>query len=91
MEQRLSERIAIVTGSGQGIGKAVALRLAKEGANVVVADINPATAEQSAEEIQTLGRYALAYHIDVANVAEIQDRRFDQCRWRSTNGTVLGT
>jgi len=81
MEQRLSERIAIVTGSGQGIGKAVALRLAKEGANVVVADINPATAEQSAEEIQTLGRYALAYHIDVANVAEIQpmvDRAVDE-------------
>jgi NAD(P)-dependent dehydrogenase (short-subunit alcohol dehydrogenase family) len=72
MEQQPSERTAIVTGSGQGIGKAVALRLAEEGANVVTADINAATAEQSAEEIRTLGRRALAYHIDVANVAEIQ-------------------
>jgi NAD(P)-dependent dehydrogenase (short-subunit alcohol dehydrogenase family) len=72
MEQRLVEKTAIVTGAGQGIGKAVALRLAEEGANVVVADINPKTAEQTAEEIQVLNRRALACNIDVANVAEIQ-------------------
>ncbi|MHC4243318.1 MAG: SDR family NAD(P)-dependent oxidoreductase [Planctomycetota bacterium] len=72
MEQCLGEKIAIVTGAGQGIGKAVALRLAREGANVVVADINPKTAEQTAEEIQLLNRRALACHIDIANVAEIQ-------------------
>jgi NAD(P)-dependent dehydrogenase (short-subunit alcohol dehydrogenase family) len=72
MQERLNGELAIVTGSGQGIGKAVALRLAEEGANVVVADINAATAEQSAEEIRTLGRRALACHIDIANVAEIQ-------------------
>ena len=49
MEQCLREKIAIVTGAGQGIGKAVALRLAREGANMVVADINPKTAEQTAD------------------------------------------
>jgi len=72
MEQRLGEKISIVTGAGQGIGKAVALRLAREGANVVVADINSKTAKQTAEEIQVLNRRALACHIDIANVAEIQ-------------------
>jgi len=72
MEQRLGEKIAIVTGAGQGIGKAVALRLAEEGANVVVADINPKTAEQTAEEIRTLNRRGLPYAIDVANITEIQ-------------------
>lgn len=72
MEQRLGGRIAIVTGAGQGIGKAVALRLAGEGANVVVADINAQTAGQTAEEIRKSGRRALACRIDVAKVAEIQ-------------------
>lgn len=72
MKERLDGKIAIVTGSGQGIGKAVALRLAEEGANVVVADINTQTAERTAEEIRALNRRALSYSIDVANVTEIQ-------------------
>ncbi|MCP4256464.1 MAG: glucose 1-dehydrogenase [Planctomycetes bacterium] len=72
MEQRLTDKIAIVTGAGQGIGKAVALRLAREGANVVVADINPNTAKQTAEEIKMLNRRSLACQIDIANVSEMQ-------------------
>jgi NAD(P)-dependent dehydrogenase (short-subunit alcohol dehydrogenase family) len=72
MEQRFSERVAIVTGAGQGIGKAVALRLAKEGARVVVADKDRATAERTVEEIQDLRRCALACQIDVSHVDEIQ-------------------
>jgi meso-butanediol dehydrogenase/(S,S)-butanediol dehydrogenase/diacetyl reductase len=72
MEQRLSGKIAIVTGSGQGIGKGVALRLAREGADVVVADINAKTAEQTAQEIRGLKRRALAYPVDLVNLAEIR-------------------
>jgi len=72
MEQRLNGKIAIVTGSGQGIGKAVALRLAQEGADVVVADINLEKAQQTAQEIRALGRGATAYGIDVARVVEIR-------------------
>ena len=72
MEQRLLNKIAIVTGAGQGIGKGVALRLAQEGADVVVADISLPNAEQVAQEIRDLNRQALAYYINLANVAEIQ-------------------
>lgn len=72
MEQRLAEKIAVVTGGGEGIGKAVALRLAGEAADLVVADINAQTAEQTTKEIRSLGRRALACLVDVANVAEIQ-------------------
>ena len=72
MEQQLTGKIAIVTGSGQGIGKAVALRLAGEGADVVVADINSQRAEQTAQEIRALDRRTLAYRIDLSKVVEIQ-------------------
>ncbi len=72
MEQRLADKIAIVTGAGQGIGKAIALRLSREGADVVVLDINLPNVEQTAQEIRALNRRALAYYIDLANVTEIQ-------------------
>lgn len=68
MEQRLNGKVAIVTGAGQGIGRAVALRLAQEGADVVIADINSEKAQQTKQEIRDLGRRALAHCIDVAKV-----------------------
>jgi D-sorbitol dehydrogenase (acceptor) len=60
MELRLSHKVAIVTGAGQGIGKAVALRLAREGADIVVAEIKRETAEQTVRELLALNRRALA-------------------------------
>jgi acetoin reductase-like protein len=72
MESRLSGRVAIVTGSGQGIGKAVALRLACEGADVVVAEIHRETAQATVRELQALGRRAQAHAVDVSCLAEIQ-------------------
>jgi NAD(P)-dependent dehydrogenase (short-subunit alcohol dehydrogenase family) len=72
MEQRLSGKVAIVTGSGQGIGRAVALRLAREGADCIIADMDMKKAEQTAEEILTTGQRAMAHSIDVADVAQIQ-------------------
>jgi NAD(P)-dependent dehydrogenase (short-subunit alcohol dehydrogenase family) len=72
MQERLDGKLAIVTGAGQGIGKAVALRLAHEGADVVIADINTHNAEQTAEEIRSLDRRALSCSVDVASLSEIQ-------------------
>jgi meso-butanediol dehydrogenase/(S,S)-butanediol dehydrogenase/diacetyl reductase len=72
MEQRLEGKIAIVTGSGRGIGRAVALRLAREGADVVVADIDSNTAGQTAGEIRAARRQALACKTDVSDVSQIR-------------------
>ncbi len=72
MEQRLTGKAAIVTGAGQGIGKGAALRLAQEGADVVVADINGSHAEQTAQEIREIKGRGFAYSINLAEVAEIQ-------------------
>ena len=67
----LTDNVAIVTGAGQGIGKAVALRLAREGASVVVADLNLETARSTAEEIRALGAGALEVQVDVRDPASI--------------------
>lgn len=67
----LSGKVAIVTGAGSGIGKAVALRLAREGATVVAADLNLETARTTAEEIRAAGASALEMRVDVREVAEI--------------------
>ena len=67
----LTDNVAIVTGAGQGIGKAVALRLAREGASVVVADLNLETARSTAEEIRAMGAGALEVQVDVRDPASI--------------------
>ncbi|MBD3307740.1 SDR family NAD(P)-dependent oxidoreductase, partial [candidate division KSB3 bacterium] len=72
MEQRVEGKVAIVTGAAQGIGKGVALHLAREGADLVVVDIDLPKAEQVAQEIRTLQRRAMPYHINLAHIAEIQ-------------------
>ena len=62
----LSNKVAIVTGSGQGIGRAIALKLAEVGATVVVNDISEAL-EAVAEEIKTMKRQSLAVKADVSS------------------------
>jgi NAD(P)-dependent dehydrogenase (short-subunit alcohol dehydrogenase family) len=73
----LKDKIAVVTGAGQGIGKASALALAQAGAHVTAIDINAATASQTAAEIERLGRRGLAVQADLGDVAEI-DRAIGQ-------------
>lgn len=63
--QRLEGRRALVTGGGQGIGKAIALAFAREGASVAVADINAEPAQNTAKEIAALGRVAKAIEADI--------------------------
>ena len=67
----LDQKTALVTGAGQGIGRAIALHLAEAGANVAVADINSAGAEDTSAVIAESGRESLSIHADVGNVAEI--------------------
>ena len=65
MEKMLDGRVAIITGSGRGIGKAAALLFAQEGAKVVVSDIDPAPAEETVTEIKNAGGEAIVYAGDV--------------------------
>jgi meso-butanediol dehydrogenase/(S,S)-butanediol dehydrogenase/diacetyl reductase len=67
----MSDQVALVTGAGQGIGKAAALALAAAGADVVAADINGANVKETASAITATGRRALAVQADVGSVAEI--------------------
>ncbi|MEZ4332455.1 MAG: glucose 1-dehydrogenase [Myxococcota bacterium] len=69
---KLDGRVAIVTGGGQGIGRGVALVLAREGADVVVVDMNPETAGRTAAEVEGLGRRALAVPTDVRRRREVE-------------------
>jgi NAD(P)-dependent dehydrogenase (short-subunit alcohol dehydrogenase family) len=68
---KLVDRVAIVTGAAQGIGRAIALGLAREGAHVVAADIQADKAAQTAAEIEKMGRRSLALGLDVSDLAAI--------------------
>ncbi len=74
---RLAGKSAIVTGAGRGIGKATALRFAREGADVLVPDLDRETSQQTAKEIQALGRKGVPMQMDVTRMADI--RRMDYC------------
>ena len=65
---RLSGKVAIVTGAAQGIGRAIATRLAAEGAKVAICDINEAVASQTAAEITAAGNQACAVRLDVTSL-----------------------
>ena len=71
---RLKDRVAIVTGGGGGIGEGICDVLAREGASIVVADLNPDSGETVAEKIRQTGQKALAVQTDVRTYS-----------WRSTS------
>lgn len=66
MTGKLQGRVAVVTGAGQGIGKAIAVRYAQEGAKVAVVDVNPETTQAVADEITAAGGTAIAVLCDVS-------------------------
>src|SRR5437773_1216946 len=85
---KLAGRVAVVTGGGSGIGRAIARSFAAEGARVAVADINGEVAGRVAGEIQAAGRTALGVPTDVADSAQV-DRLFTLVAERWGNVHVL--
>jgi 3-oxoacyl-[acyl-carrier protein] reductase len=78
----LSDKVAVITGAAQGIGRAIAETLAGQGANVVIADLQEEKAESTAQEITTnTGQRAIAVKVDVADSASAKamiDRAIDE-------------
>ena len=68
----LTGKIAVVTGSAQGIGQAIATTLAQEGADVVVADLNANRCEETVTRIQQLGRKAMAVSVNVGDWNQVK-------------------
>jgi len=69
---RLEGKVAIVTGGASGIGRASALRLAREGAKVLVADVNDTAGAETAAQIRAAGGEAAYLHTDVSQSAQVQ-------------------
>ncbi len=69
---RLRDKVAIITGSGRGIGREIARRFAEEGARVVVADVDRANAEATVRDINSAGHKAIGVHVDITNTGQLQ-------------------
>lgn len=69
---RLKGKVAVITGTAQGLGRAFCLKLAEEGAKIVAADINPAGAEETVRLIRAKGLEAFAIKVDVTKEEDVQ-------------------
>jgi 3-oxoacyl-[acyl-carrier protein] reductase len=70
---QLKDRVAIITGGARGMGRAIALRFAKEGCSSVIADVLDRDGEQTAAAIKKAGKDAIYVHCDVTSAASVKD------------------
>jgi NAD(P)-dependent dehydrogenase (short-subunit alcohol dehydrogenase family) len=70
---KMQDRVAVVTGAGQGMGKEIAKALASLGATVVIAEINPATGEAAANDIRAAGGQAVYRRLDVRATRSVEE------------------
>ena len=69
----LANKVALVTGGAQGLGKSIALAMAEAGASIVICDINPKTLPEAVSEIEKTGVRCLGVRCDVSSVASVAD------------------
>ncbi|MDQ8706153.1 SDR family NAD(P)-dependent oxidoreductase [Streptomyces sp. LHD-70] len=69
----MANKVALVTGVGPGLGKAIAVTLAREGANVVICDVNETSLAEARQEVEAAGANCLAVRCDVSSSAEVTD------------------
>lgn len=69
----IENKVALVTGAGQGIGRGIALRLAQDGASLMLVDLNPEALESVAEEVRALGRQAATFVANIADRAQVYE------------------
>lgn len=72
VENRFKDKVAIITGAGSGIGREIALRLARESSSVVVADLNYASAKETALLIEEMNVQAFALEVDIGNSDDVK-------------------
>lgn len=78
----LSAAVSVVTGAASGIGKATAIALAREGSDVVCADIDVAGVEATAHQVSAVGRRSVAMHVDVARREEVRKLVEQSIAWQ---------
>lgn len=70
---RLKNKVSIITGAGQGIGRAIALKFAQEGADIVIAEMNLDTGIHATKEIEAIGRKTMSIPVDVAAREQVKE------------------
>jgi NAD(P)-dependent dehydrogenase (short-subunit alcohol dehydrogenase family) len=96
MKGKDREKVALITGGGSGIGKASALAFFREGAKVIVADVNRKGGEETAAKIREAGGEALFIEADVSNAGEVENlirkavETYGRIDWAHNNAGIMG-